>query len=257
MKLSIVIPCFNEIDTIAVLLEKVATVSLPVEREIIIVDDCSTDGTREYLQTEYPRRLAEQTSIKVLYQPVNCGKGAALRTGFTHVTGELIIIQDADLEYDPAEYPQLLQPILDGKADVVYGSRFAGHKSHRAPYVGHGMVNHFLTFYSNLFTHLTLTDVAVCYKLFKREVLEQIELQEERFGFDLEVTAKIARLPCVIHEVGISYHGRNYQEGKKICWQDGVRAIYIILKYGLFWRRTDSQVIPMSRVRKRIYTLSI
>lgn len=252
MKLSIVIPCFNEINTIAILLEKVATVSLPVEREIIIVDDCSTDGTREYLQTEYPKRLVERALLKVLYQPVNCGKGAALRAGFTHATGELIIIQDADLEYDPAEYHQLLQPILDGKADVVYGSRFVGHQSHRAPYVGHEAVNRFLTFYLNLFTHLTLTDVAVCYKLFKREVLEQIELQEERFGFDIEVTAKIARSPYRIYEVGISYYGRSYQEGKKIGWQDGIRAIYIILKYGLCWRRRIVRSVPMSNDSKKI-----
>ena len=210
MKLSIVIPCFNEINTMAAIVEKVVTVSLPVEREIIIVDDCSTDGTRAYLKT-----LAEQAAIKVLYQPVNCGKGAALRAGFEHATGELILIQDADLEYDPEEYPKLLQPILDGKADVVYGSRFMGNESHRVLYFWHALGNRFLTLLSNMFTNLNLTDVAVCYKLFKREILEQIELHENRFAFDPEVTAKVARLQCTIYEVGISYHGRSYQEGKK------------------------------------------
>lgn len=235
MKLSIIIPCFNEINTIAAIVAKVSTVALPVAREIIIVDDGSTDGTREVLKA-----LAPHHALKVLYQPVNRGKGAAVRAGIAQATGDFIIIQDADLEYDPAEYPKLLQPVLDGKADVVYGSRFVGHTAHRAPYVGHGLVNRFLTLLSNRFTRLQITDMAACYKLFKREILEQIELEEDRFAFDPEVTAKVARLPCTIHEVGISYQGRSYCQGKKIYWQDGVRAIYVILKYGLFNKRIPS-----------------
>ena len=242
MKLSIIIPCFNEINTIAALAAKVLTVALPVEREIIIVDDGSTDGTCELL-----KRFAAHRALKILYQPVNAGKGAAVRAGLAHATGEFIIIQDADLEYDPAEYPKLLQPILDGKADVVYGSRFVGRASRRGPYIGHGQVNRFLTLLSNRFTRLALTDMAACYKLFKREILEQIELEEDRFAFDPEVTAKVARLPCTIQEVGISYQGRSYREGKKINWRDGVRAIYVILKYGLFHHTTTLQPI---RVRE-------
>lgn len=252
MKLSIVIPCFNEINTIARIVDQVLTVALPVEREIIIIDDCSTDNTRDYLKT-----LTERTAIKVLYQPVNRGKGAALQVGFKHATGDFIIVQDADLEYDPAEYPKLLQPMLDGKADVVYGSRFSGGESRRVLYFWHRMANRFLTLLSNMFTNLNLTDVEVCYKLFRREVLEQIVLQEERFGFDPEVTAKIAQLQCRIYEVGISYHGRTYQEGKKINWRDGIRAIYVILKYGLFWSRTNRKLAPSSSLAERTYTLSI
>lgn len=229
MKLSIVIPCYNEIKTIETIVQQVLAVDLPVERELVIVDDYSLDGTRDYLQT-----LEHQDEIKVVYHEVNKGKGAALRTGFAHASGDIIIIQDADLEYDPREYLKLIKPILDGKADVVYGSRFIGGESHRVLYFWHSMGNRFLTLLSNMFTDLNLTDMEVCYKVFKRTILEQIKLTEDRFGFEPEFTAKIARLNCAIYEVGVSYYGRTYEEGKKINWKDGVRAIYVIVKYGLF-----------------------
>ncbi|PWH12710.1 MAG: glycosyl transferase [Anaerolineae bacterium] len=231
MKISIVIPCYNEIRTIDKLLAAVQAVELPHEREIIIVDDCSKDGTREYLM-----KLDGSNGIRVILHQVNQGKGAALRTGFAHATGDVIIIQDADLEYDPNEYPKLLKPIEDDRADVVYGSRFIGGESHRVLYFWHSVANHFLTLLSNMFTNLNLSDMEVCYKVFKREILEKISLQENRFGFEPEFTAKIARIDCRIYEVGISYYGRTYAEGKKINWKDGVRAVYVILKYGLFVR---------------------
>ncbi len=228
MKLSIIIPCYNEINTIETIIQQILAVSLPMEREIIIVDDFSTDGTRDLLPSlEYPE-------VKAIFHSENQGKGAALHTGFAHVTGDVVVIQDADLEYDPREYSRLLEPILDGIADVVYGSRFIGGDTHRVLYFWHSLGNRFLTFFSNMFTNLNLTDMEVCYKVFRKEVLDEIQLHEKRFGFEPEVTAKVARLGRPIYEVGISYHGRTYDEGKKINWRDGVRAIYVILKYGFF-----------------------
>ena len=229
VKFSIVIPCYNETRTLHSLLAIVEEVPLPGEREIVIVDDGSTDGTRDYLAT-----LKDKPGYRVIFHAQNSGKGAALRTGFQQSTGEIIIVQDADLEYDPHEYPKLLRPILEGKADVVYGSRFVGSDTHRVLYFWHSLGNKFLTLLSNIFTDLNLTDMEVCYKVFKRKVLQDIELREDRFGFEPEFTAKISRNSYSIYEVGISYYGRTYAEGKKIGWKDGLRAVYVILKYGLF-----------------------
>ena len=228
MKISIIIPCYNEIQTIEQILERVKAAALPGEREIVVVDDCSTDGTRKYL-----RGVDGKDGVRVLLHEHNRGKGAALRTGFVQSSGDILIIQDADLEYDPDEYGKLLRPILDNKADVVYGSRFIGSESHRVLYFWHSMGNRLLTMLSNMFTNLNLTDMEVCYKVFRRDILEQIELQEDRFGFEPEFTAKIARLNRPIYEIGISYSGRTYQEGKKINWKDGVRAVLVIFKYGV------------------------
>ncbi|MCK5716317.1 MAG: glycosyltransferase family 2 protein, partial [Thiomargarita sp.] len=198
-------------------------------KEIIIVDDYSTDGTREVLKNTFESQVA-----RVIYHDVNQGKGAALRTGIQAATGELVIIQDADLEYDPNEYPKLVQPILEGKADVVYGSRFIGGEPHRVLFFWHSLGNQLLTLLSNMFTNLNLTDMETCYKVFKRDIIQSIVIHENRFGFEPEITAKLAKRGCRIYEVGISYYGRTYDEGKKINWKDGVRAIYCILKYNLF-----------------------
>ena len=230
MKLSVVIPCFNEFSTIQTAVNRVKEAPLD-EIEIVIVDDASTDGTREVLKKEI-----EQSVDKVIYHDVNSGKGAALRSGFREVSGDIVVVQDADLEYDPSEIPILIQPILAGKADVVYGSRFAGSGPHRVLYFWHMVGNRFLTLLSNMLTNLNLTDIETCYKMFRREIIQSITIEEDRFGFEPEITAKIARKGCRIYEVGISYAGRTYAEGKKIGWKDGFRAIYAILKYNL-WAR--------------------
>lgn len=227
MKLSIVIPCYNEQHTIASLVAAVNAAPYP-DKEIIIVDDCSRDGTHAELE-----KLRGQVS-QIVFHKVNQGKGAALRTGFQHATGDVVIIQDADLEYDPNEYALLVEPIAQGKADVVYGSRFMGGAPHRVLYFWHRVGNGLLTLMSNMFTNLNLTDMETCYKVFKREVIQSIPIEENRFGFEPEITAKLARRNLRIYEVGISYYGRTYAEGKKIGWKDGFRAIYCILKYNLF-----------------------
>jgi len=232
MKVSIVIPCFNEANTIEYLVQAVLSAPL-TNREIIIVDDYSTDSTREILRTKIDGLVD-----KIIYHESNQGKGAALRTGFSNVTGDVVIIQDADLEYNPQEYPELLKPILDGKADVVYGSRFQGGKEHRVIYFWHYKGNQFLTLLSNMFSNLNLTDMETCYKVFRIDILKKIKIQENRFGFEPEITAKIAQLGCRIYEVGISYSGRTYDEGKKISWKDGLRAIWCILKYN--FKKTTS-----------------
>lgn len=228
MKLSIVIPCYNEAKTIRNIVDRVRAAPV-ADKEIIIVDDCSQDGTRDILCTE----IAPLVS-RILYHEVNQGKGAALRTGFAAATGDLVVVQDADLEYDPNEYPRLLKPFEDGKADVVFGSRFAGGDAHRVVYFWHMMGNKFLTLLSNMFTNLNLTDMETCYKVFRRGILQQITIEENRFGFEPEITAKVSKLECAIYEVGISYYGRTYKEGKKIGWRDGFRALYAIVKYNLF-----------------------
>jgi glycosyltransferase involved in cell wall biosynthesis len=227
MKLSIVIPCYNERETIESIVSAVRAVSLP-EIEIIVVDDFSTDGTTEILR----EKLGAEVD-RIIFHTENRGKGASLRSGFEAVTGDIVLIQDADMEYDPQEYPLLLEPILSGKADVVYGSRFVGGRAHRVVYFWHMVGNRFLTLLSNMFTNLNLTDIETCYKAFRREVLSGIVIEEDRFGFEPEITAKIAHRGLIIYEVGISYYGRTYAEGKKIGWRDGVRAIYAILKYNL------------------------
>jgi len=227
MLLSVIIPVFNEVTTIEELLKRVEAV--PIAKEIIVVDDFSTDGTRERLAG-----LAGQyDNLKVLCHDKNRGKGYAIRTGLGHVTGEMVIIQDADLEYNPAEYPRLVKPIVEGRADVVYGSRFIGGEEHRVLYFWHYLGNRFLTLISNMLTNLNLTDMESCYKVFRADLIKGIKLEQDRFGFEPEITAKVARAGCRIFEVGISYSGRTYTEGKKIGWKDGVQAIWCIIKYSI------------------------
>ncbi len=228
--LSVVIPCYNEVDTIEAILEAVSASDVE-SQEIIVVDDFSTDGTREKLRDLSGGR---GTDVAVVYHEHNMGKGAALRTGFARAKGDIVIVQDADLEYDPREYPKLLTPILEGKADVVFGSRFAGGESHRVLYFWHYAANKMLTLASNMFTNLNLTDMETCYKAFRREVIQGIDIRENRFGFEPEVTAKLARSGCRIYEVGISYSGRTNSECKKIGWKDGVRALWCIVRYNVF-----------------------
>jgi glycosyltransferase involved in cell wall biosynthesis len=249
LKLSVVIPVFNERRFIVEVLCRVQAVHLEnVEKELVIVDDCSTDGTRELLLDMARAKREGQdpgfalagsggvmdlTNIKILFQERNQGKGAALRRGFSEATGDVIIIQDADLEYDPAEFPRLLEPIARGVADVVYGSRFLG-GPHRVLYFWHYTANKFLTFLSNVFTNLNLTDIETCYKVFRKEVLQGLHLQQDSFGIEPELTAKVARGKWRIYEVPISYYGRTYEEGKKVTWKDGIKAVYCILRYNLF-----------------------
>ena len=225
--LSIIIPCYNEINTIEEVIRRVK--SSPIKsKQIIIVDDCSNDGTRDFL------RSLEDESIKIIFKNRNQGKGAAIAKGIEFAKGEISIIQDADLEYDPNEYQKIINPILSDKADVVYGSRFQGAEPHRVVYFWHRVGNGFLTLLSNVMTDINLTDMETCYKAFRTEILKSIKIKENRFGFEPEITAKVARKKCRIYEVGISYFGRTYEEGKKIGWKDGVRAIWCIIKYNIF-----------------------
>ena len=225
--LSIIIPCFNESKTILSLIDAVK--KSPIKnREIIIVDDGSQDGTRDILNK------LNDPEVRIIFHSKNKGKGAALRTGFNEAKGDICIVQDADLEYDPQEFPLVIQPILDGKADVVFGSRFQSGRPHRVVYFWHRIGNGLLTLMSNLFTDLNLSDMETCYKAFRREVIQSVNIRENRFGFEPEVTAKISKMDIRIYEVGISYYGRTYDEGKKIGWKDGVRAVYCILKYNLW-----------------------
>jgi len=228
--LTIVIPVYNELSTIEEIVTKVAAAPVP-NKEIILVDDYSTDGCREFIKEKL-----ESCVAKVIYQPRNYGKGYALKTGFQHATGDIVLIQDADLEYDPNQYPDLIAPIVAGRADVVYGSRFMGAGPHRVVYFWHYIGNKLLTLMSNMFTNINLTDMETCYKVFRREIIQSIDIKEKRFGFEPEITAKLARKQVRMYEMGITYYGRTYDEGKKIGWKDGMKAIWCILKYNL-WSR--------------------
>ncbi|HEX6504329.1 MAG TPA: glycosyltransferase family 2 protein [Terriglobales bacterium] len=240
MKLSVVIPIYNECRTLRQVVERV--LSVPLGMEVLCVDDGSTDGSREILE----ELRAKHQALRVLLQPHNMGKGAALRRGIQEAGGDFVLIQDADLEYDPFEYPILLQPLLDGKADVVYGSRFMGGRPHRVLYFWHRVGNWLLTLLSNAVTNLNLSDMETCYKVFRREVLQSIPLEEDRFGFEPEVTVKIAKRGLRVYEVGISYAGRTYQEGKKIGWRDGVRALWCLAKYSI----KESPAVPVLLLSK-------
>jgi glycosyltransferase involved in cell wall biosynthesis len=237
MNLSIIMPVYNEVSTI----EKIVSVvqSVPIEKEIIIVDDFSTDGTRQKLKA-----IGAQDGIQVLLHEKNQGKGAALRTGYAAAQNDIVIVQDADLEYDPREYPTIIAPILDGRADVVYGSRFIGGQSHRVLYFWHSIGNRFLTLLSNCLCDMNMTDMETCYKAFRRELIQSIDIQENRFGVEPEITAKVAAMGARIYEVGISYSGRTYAEGKKINWKDGLRAIWCVLKYNAQKRRWRKLYTP-------------
>ncbi len=225
MKVSIVIPCYNEKNTIAKIVEAVR--SAPVEnKEIIVIDDGSNDGTQTLLREKLSGAIDQ-----IIYHPVNRGKGAALRAGFEAASGDIILVQDADLEYSPEEYPVLLEPIISGKADAVFGSRFMGGRPHRVVFFWHMVGNRFLTLLSNMFTNLNLTDLETGYKVFRAPLIKSIQIEENRFGFEPEITAKLAKKRCRIYEVGISYYGRTYEEGKKVGWRDGLRALYVIVKY--------------------------
>lgn len=228
MKLTVLIPCYNESDTIRAVIEAVRA-SPYSDKQIIVVDDGSTDGTAQILKNDL-----EPLVDQVVYHPVNRGKGASIRSGVARATGDVIVIQDADLEYDPSEYDRLIGPIADGLADVVYGSRFHGDRPHRVLYFWHRVGNGLLTLFSNMLTNLNLTDMETGYKVFRREIIQGIDLKEDRFGFEPEVTAKVAKARCRIYEVGISYHGRTYRQGKKITWKDGFYALYCIVRYNLF-----------------------
>jgi glycosyltransferase involved in cell wall biosynthesis len=228
MKLTIVIPCFNEKQTIRSIVDAVRSAPYP-QKEIIVVDDFSTDGTREILANELAGKID-----RLVFHETNQGKGAALRSGIQHATGDIVIIQDADLEYNPDEYPILIEPILSNRADVVFSSRFIGGNCHRVLYFWHRVGNGFLTLASNVFTNLNLTDMESCHKAFRREIIQSIRIEENRFGFEPEIVAKVSKLNCRIYEVGISYFGRTYEDGKKIGWKDGVRALYCIIKYNIF-----------------------
>jgi glycosyltransferase involved in cell wall biosynthesis len=228
MKLSVVIPCYNEKDLLPHLIALVKTAPVS-DKEIILVDDGSTDGTTDLIRTSMEKEVT-----KVIYHQSNMGKGAAIRSGLAAVTGDIVLIQDADLEYDPAEYPKLMAPILEGKADVVFGSRFMGEGPHRVHMFWHYVGNKLLTVLSNMFTNLNLTDMETCYKVFRAEVIKSITIEQNGFGLEPELTAKVAKLHCRVYEVGISYYGRSYGEGKKITWKDGIKALYVIARYSLF-----------------------
>ena len=252
--LTVVIPAFNESKTLPMVLDKLAGVRLihDIQKEIIVVDDCSTDNTQEVAK----RYMKEHPELAIRYfrHDVNKGKGAALHTGIRKASGDYLIVQDADLEYDPKEFNLLLQPVLDGFADVVYGSRFAGGNAHRILFFWHTIGNKFLTNLSNMFTNLNLTDMETCYKLFRTDLIQSLDLKEKRFGFEPEVTAKISKISGIrIYEVGISYYGRTYEEGKKIGWKDGFRALYCITKYNLFVKAGKKKLEPVSIMSKTVH----